>query len=132
MEEVLLRLQKLLASEEQASDLPGHCSDSIPALKHSKSGGTIDKKGSESWNSWAHEGPANPPGPNKILWLQGETNSIVKRLKPELHFYSQTDNNISLQPVIISGSPQNCNLKSYSWSRHTAWDIFSVGIPDYC
>lgn len=51
MEQVLLRLQKLSASEEQASDPPGHCPDSMPALKRSKSGGTVDKKGSESWNS---------------------------------------------------------------------------------
>ena len=30
---------------EQASDVPGHCLDSVSAHKHSKSGGTLDKKG---------------------------------------------------------------------------------------
>ena len=28
-----------------ASDLPGHCPDSVPACQHSKSGSTLDKKG---------------------------------------------------------------------------------------
>ena len=44
MEEVLLGLQKLLASEEQASDLPGHCPDYMSALKHIKLGSTLDKR----------------------------------------------------------------------------------------
>ena len=34
-----------------ASGLPGHCLDSVPTGKHSKSGSTLDKKGSGSWNS---------------------------------------------------------------------------------
>ena len=29
-----------------SSDLPGHCPDFMPACKHSKSGSTLDKKGS--------------------------------------------------------------------------------------
>ena len=35
---------------EQASDLPGHCPDSMPARKHSYSGSTLDEKGSRTWN----------------------------------------------------------------------------------
>lgn len=41
MEKVLFRLQK----QESRPDLPGHCLDSMPACKHSKSGSLLDKKG---------------------------------------------------------------------------------------
>ena len=77
---------------------------------------------------------ANPPGPNKILWLTRWNKQHYKKvkIKPELHFPSQTDNDISLQPGIISGRPPNCNLKSHSWSKDTTWDIFSTGTPDCC
>ena len=34
-----------------ASDLPGHCLDSVPACKHSQPDGTLDQRGSGSWNS---------------------------------------------------------------------------------
>ena len=53
-------------------------------------------------------------------------------VKPELRFCSQTDNDISLQPGIISVSPQSYNMKSHPWSGHTAWDPFPIRTPDCC
>ena len=53
MEEVLLGLQKLLASEEQASDLPGHCLDLCAqelTTATSESRCAFDKRESEAWN----------------------------------------------------------------------------------
>ena len=51
--EIKMEKRPIQASEagEQASDLPGHCLDSTPAFKHSKSGSTLDKKGNGPWNS---------------------------------------------------------------------------------
>ena len=43
----------------------------------------------------------------------------------------QTDD-ISLQSGIISGSPRNCNLRSYPWSGCTAQDLFPTGTPNSC
>ena len=54
------------------------------------------------------------------------------KVKPELHFCTQTDDDISLQPGVLSGNPQNCNLKSYLWSGRTAWDLFPTGTPNHC
>ena len=50
-----------------ASDLPGHCLNSGPACKD-RSAGTLDKKGSVSWNSGGPGGLASPPG-SKKSWL---------------------------------------------------------------
>ena len=71
---------------------------------HSKSGDTLDKKGSGSWNSWALRNLANPQGSKKSYNSQGETNSIVK-VKPELRFCMQADEDISFRPGIIIRSP---------------------------
>ena len=43
----------------------------------------------------------------------------------------QTDD-ISLQSGVISGSPRNCNLRSYPWSGCTAQDLFPTGTPNSC
>ena len=77
---------------------------------HSKLGDTLDKKGSGSWNSWALRSLANPQGSKKSYNSQGETNSIVK-VKPELHFCKQADEDISFRPGIIIRSPPDYNLK---------------------
>lgn len=75
------RLQKQGAGLRFASELPGHCLDPIPACKqHDRPGGTLDQKGSESWDLLSH--------PGQVPDSQGETNSIVK-VKPELHFFPQ-------------------------------------------
>ena len=43
-------IREIEGSLVQASDLLGHCPDSVPACKHRKSGSTSCKKGSGSWN----------------------------------------------------------------------------------
>ena len=43
----------------------------------------------------------------------------------------QTDD-ISLRLLIISRSPENCNLKSNPWGGCTARDLFPTGTPDSC
>ena len=76
--------------------------------------------------SRAPGGLAKPPGSKKSNDSQGETNSIIEvKVKPEMYFCTQTDDDdISLQPGILSGSPQNCNLKSHQWGGCTAQDPF--------
>ena len=74
---------------------------------------------------------------NSINWgLRSQMTHKVKqslcKLKPELHFYVQTDDDISLWLGIISSSPQNCNLESPPWGGCTTWDSFPVGTPDSC
>ena len=56
----------------------------------------------------------SPWGLTKPYDSQGETNSIVKKvkIKPELHFSTQMEDAISLQPGIIKGNPGNFSLKS--------------------
>ena len=73
------------AAHWPASNLPGHSPGFVPTCKHNKSGSMLDKKGNESWNSWALGGLANPPESKKSYDSQSETNNIVK-VKPELHF----------------------------------------------
>ena len=75
---VLFRLQSRRADLWPASDLLGHCQDSVPACKHSKSSDTLDKERSESCNSWD---PRAKPQGLKSYDLQCETNSIVN-IKP--------------------------------------------------
>ena len=83
--------------------------------------------------SWAPGGLAKPPGSKKSYDSQGETNSIVKvKVKPEMYFCTQTADDTSLQPGIVSGSPQNCNLKSHQWGGCTAQYPFPTGTPDCC
>ena len=124
-------VQKSETGLPPASDLPGHCLDSVPACKHSKSGSILDKKGSGSWNSWAPGGLASPPGSKKSYDSQGKTNSIVKiKVKSKLHFCTQTDDDISLQPWIANRSPSNWNWKSYPWNGCTTWNPFPGETPD--
>ena len=54
------------------------------------------------------------------------------KVKQELHFSVQTDDNISLQPGIISRSPRKSNLKSHQWSEYTAQGHFLTGTPHCC
>ena len=61
---------------------------------------------------------SSPQGPEKNS--QDETNSLVKgKVKPELHFCVQTDDDISGRPGIITGSAPNCLLKSRPWGGCT-------------
>ena len=114
-----------------ASDLPGHCLDSVPACKHSQPDGTLDQKGSGSWNSWAPGGLANPPGSKKSYDSQGETNSILKvKVRSKLHFCTQTDDDISFQPQIANRSPPDWNWKSHPSGGCTAWDPIPIETPD--
>ena len=55
---------------EQASDLPGHCLDSMPARNHSKSGSTLDKK--------APEGLINPQGSSPKTHKVKQTATLLK------------------------------------------------------
>ena len=110
-----------------ASDLPGHCLNSGPACKYSRSGGTLDKKGSASWNFGGPGSLASPPGSKKSCDSQGETNSIVKvKEKPELNFCVQTDDDISLWPGIINEREKSkWKWKSLScvWLFVTPWTV---------
>ena len=73
-----------------ASDLPGHCLDSVPAHKHSNSG-DADEKGSGSWNFWALRVWPPPWGLMTSYDSQGETNSIVKRCRQNQTAYLHTN-----------------------------------------
>ena len=71
----------------------------------------------------------SPWGLTKPYDSQGETNSIVKKvkIKPELHFSTQIEDAISLQPGIIRGNLGNFSLKSLQgWTHHprpfSNWD----------
>ena len=67
-----------------------------------------------NWKGW----PA--PGLWEILWLTRWNKQHCKvKEKLELHFCLHTDDDISLKPQIISGSPKNCNLKSHLQDGHT-------------
>ena len=117
-----------------ASDLPGHCPDSMPACKHSKSGSTLDNKGSRSWTIEPLEVWPTPQCLTKSYVSQGEKNSIVK-VKTWAAFLHE----ISLQPEIISRSSQSCNLNSHLWRGHCLgpfpnWDsrLLSFGTAQHC
>ena len=113
MEEVLFRLQK------PAFDLPGHCLDSLPACKHSKSVALQIRTGVglgilELLEVWPT--PAPVPGSKKSYDSQGETSFTAKvKENQELHFCMLTDDYISFGAGIISRGPQSCNLKSHLW-----------------
>ena len=62
-----------------ASDLPGHCLNSVPACKYSKSGSTLDKNGSVSWNFWGPGGLASPPGSKKSCDSAGKESTCNAR-----------------------------------------------------
>ena len=72
-----------------------------------------------------------PQESKKSYNSQGETNIIIK-VKPELHFCMQTDDDISVQPGFTSRNPQNCNFKSHLWDRCTVQDPFPIGTPNSC
>lgn len=62
----------------------------------------------------------------KSHYSQGKRNNIVKVQKkknPELHFCTQIDDDITVWPGIISGSPPNCNSRSHVWGGHTAGTV---------
>ena len=136
MEEVLFRLKKQESSALTLllTDPPGHSRDPVPARKHRKSGNTLDKEGSESWNPWAPEGLAKPLGSNEILWITRWKKQHCENVevKPELHVGAQTDDDISLRSDSISRNPPNSNLKSQPCSGHTARELFLFGTPDCC
>ena len=70
--------------------------------------------------------PQSPVGSRKSCDSQGETNNSVKgEGKPELHCCTPTDDGISWHPGIISGSLQNCNMKSHLRDA----DLFPTGTP---
>ena len=50
-------------------------------------------------------------------------------MKSEMQF-TQTNDDISLSPGIISGNPELQSLKSHLWIGNTAWNPFPTGTPD--
>ena len=81
---------------------------------------------------WVSEllSPWSPGHSAWILMKSYDSQDAVKMLKPELHFCMQTDDDISLQPGIISENSRNCNLKSHWWSEvHREWisNCFTLG-----
>ena len=87
------------------------------------------RKGMGLGFSWAPGVLANSLGSGKSRESQGETNNIViVKGKPELHFCTPTDDDISWHPGVISGSLQKCNLKSHLRDA----DLFPVGTPYGC
>lgn len=75
----------------------------------------------------------------KSHYSQGKRNNIVKvrkirkkERKPDLHFCTQIDDNMSVWPgiiSIISGSPQNCNLRSHVMGQTHFRDCFLIVTP---
>ena len=108
MEEVLFRLQKQQSSPDLICDLPGHCLDSMLALGHSSLGSTLDKRRSGSGNSWAPGDLASCLGFDEILWIARQNKYCCKnvKVKPELPFCTQSDDDVSLWPEILSKSLQ--------------------------
>lgn len=66
------------------------------------------------------EGLANPLGVWKISSLTNVVKKKKVKVEQELHFCSQTEDDVSLWPGIISRNPQQCNVKSRPWGGHTA------------
>ena len=74
---------------------------SMPACKHSQSGGTLYKKGSKSWNSWVLGSLTNSSGSNEILRLLTRRNKGAKRWKEK----------------------QSCIFHAnWWWNQFAAWD----------
>ena len=63
-----------------ASDLPGHCQDSVTACKHSRSGSTLDKKESGPYNFLNPWGSGQDPFPLRAL-AQGLRNFVTYKVK---------------------------------------------------
>ena len=71
----------------------------------------------EAWCAAVHGVTKNPTQlsdrtttTNLTRWNKQPCKSVEE--KPELHFCTKTGDDISLQPGVLRGNPQNCNLKS--------------------
>ena len=78
-----------------------------------------------SWHPSLLDGLSHPLASPRLL------KHCIAKVKPELYFCVQTDD-ITLWLLIISRSPENCNLKSHLWGGCTARDLFPTGTPDSC